>query len=84
MPKTSPSEEHSARRKAELDELQLRRTVGIGTDGNSASGLARQSNEIDAHILAVRIRIDLDRFIKFGSDRKYSHAQSALSPSRKL
>ena len=52
--------------RTELDELQLRRTMGICTDGNPASGFTRQLNEIDAHILAVRIRIDLDRFIQVG------------------
>jgi len=29
--------------KAELDELQLRRAVGIGTDGNPASGFTGQA-----------------------------------------
>jgi hypothetical protein len=36
--------------------------VRIGAAGNLASGFVGQLNEIDAHILAVRVRIDLEDY----------------------
>src|ERR1700684_2190467 len=40
------------------------------SDGNPTARLAGQPDEIDAHILAIRIRIDLDCLVQLGGDRK--------------
>jgi hypothetical protein len=44
--------------------------MGVRADGNPAPGFSGQPDEIDAHILTIRIRIDLDCLVQFGGDRK--------------
>jgi hypothetical protein len=53
--------------------MEIRRTRSAG-----------QLNDIDAHILAVRTRIELDRFIQFGNDRKYPRLIGAHSQTEAL
>jgi hypothetical protein len=56
--------------KTEFDGVRLRRIMGIRADGNPAARLAARSDEVDAHMLAIRIRIDLDCLVQLGGDRK--------------
>src|SRR5207237_1640278 len=55
-------------RQSELDELELRRPVGIGSQRNAASCLRGKPNQIDIEVLAIGIRIDLDCLVQVGGD----------------
>ena len=45
--------------------------MGVSADRNPAACFTGETDQIDAHVLTIRIRVDLDCLVQFRSDREY-------------